>query len=95
MHDAAFVSGLESVGDLARDPQRLVQRKRARRQERIECSSFDELQHERVDVACVLEAVNRGDVRVIERGEDFGFSTTPRQAIRITRHGPGRILIAT
>src|SRR6185295_6388371 len=72
----------------ARDLQRLVQRKRTRRQERVECSSFDELQHERVDAARVLEAINRGDVRMIERREDFGFSTKPREAIRITRHGP-------
>jgi hypothetical protein len=67
---------------------RLVQRKGARRQERFECSSFDELQHERVDAARVLEAVNRGDVRMIEQRKDFGFSTKPREAIRITRHGP-------
>ena len=40
-----------------------------------------------MNAARVLEAVNRGDVRLIERGEDFGFSTKPREAIRISRHG--------
>ena len=94
MHDAAFVSGLELRRFGARSSAPRPAEARAP-PERFQCSSFDELQHERVDAARVLEAVNRGDVRMIERREDFGFSTKPREAIRITRHGLRRILIAT
>ena len=35
----------------------------------------------------VLEAVDRRDVRMIQRGQDFRFTLKPRQSIRIARDG--------
>ena len=88
MHDAAFVGGLEGFADLARYRQRVVQWKRACRQELLECASLDELQHQSVNAVRILEAINRRDVWMIERGEDFGFSTKPPETIHIARYVP-------
>ncbi len=42
-----------------------------------------------------LEAVDRGDVRVVQRRKEFGFALKPRQAIRIVGEGFGKNLMAT
>ena len=45
----------------------------------------DELQHEGPHAGDVLEAVNGGDVGVIERREEVRLAREPRQAIGIAR----------
>ena len=77
--DAALVRRIERVRDLPRDRQRFVEpdalgplpfellRQRL---------SLDQLQHQRMDVAFVLEPVDGADVRVIQRREHFGFTQT-------------------
>ena len=47
---------------------------------------FDELHHQgRVTPSTLFEAVDRGDVRVIERGERFGFALETREALGVRR----------
>ena len=40
----------------------------------------------------LLEAVDGRDVRMIQRGEHFGFALEPRQPLRIGRNGVGQHL---
>ena len=46
--------------------------------------ALDELHHEGLDAVGVLQPVDGGDVRMIQRGEDFRFALEPAPA------GPGR-----
>ena len=50
-----------------------------------EVLALDELHHERRDAADFFEAVDGGDVRMIQRREDFGFALKTREAIGIGR----------
>ncbi len=82
--DTAFVRRIERLRDLPRDRQRFVEwdaigpwpfeslGKRL---------SFDQFQHQRMDVAFVLKSIDGADVRMIQRREDFCFTLKARQAI--------------
>ena len=74
MDDAALVRGFEGLGDLLRDRQRLVERDRPARDALRQIVAFDEFHHERRDARALFEPVDRGDVRMIQRGEHFGFA---------------------
>ena len=58
---------------------------------------LDQLHHERdARRRDLFEAVDLRDVRMVQRGEDFGFALEPRQPIGIARRTTsGRTLIAT
>jgi hypothetical protein len=45
--------------------------------------SFHEFQHQRRDAAGVFDPVYRGNVRMIERGEQSSFTFKPRKALRL------------
>ena len=68
MCDISFVGGLETIGDLARDSQRFLQRESTLRQAFFLRRAFDQLQHERTAVVFIFETVDRSDIRMIERG---------------------------
>ena len=46
-------------------------------------SPFDELHHDGARVSATFDAVDLGDVRMVQRGEGFGFPLESRQAIRV------------
>src|SRR5262249_40942149 len=46
---------------------------------------FDELHHERRHACLFLDAVNRRDVRMVQRGEHLGLALKPRKAIGVGR----------
>ena len=56
---------------------------------RRDCSSFgqvlalDELEHERADAAGLLESVDRRDVRVVQRGQQLGFTLEAAHPLRV------------
>ena len=83
MNDPLLVRGFEGLGDLLRNGQGLVCRDGALCNALREVVALDEFHHERGHVARALEAVDRRDVWVIERREDFGFALESRQAIRV------------
>ncbi len=85
MNHSLLVRRFERVGDLSRDGQRLVERNRSTRDSLCEILPFDEFENERGDAAGLFEAMDVGDVRVIERGEHLRFAAEPREAIGITR----------
>ena len=47
--------------------------------------ALDQLHHERGHAVRLLEAVDVRDVRMVQRGEDFGFALEPREALGIRR----------
>ncbi len=69
MDDPLLVRGFERLGDLLRDGQRFIERDRAARDALRQIVALDEFHHERGDACAFLEAVDRGDVRMIERRE--------------------------
>jgi len=75
--------GLERFTDLSGNRQRLVHRDRAMLNAIGESWPLHHLEHERLDVIRGLEAVNCGDVRMIQRREEIGLPREPRQTIRI------------
>ena len=72
--DALLVRRLERRGDLERDGERLVGRDRAAREPLREVLALDQLHHKRMSFADVLEAVERRDVRVVERRQHLGLA---------------------
>ena len=84
--DVLLVRGVERVGDLLRDRQRLVERDRAARDPRRQVVAVDQFHDQGGEVRCLLEAVDRRDVRMVESREHFGFALKAREAIRIAGH---------
>ena len=87
MHDPLLVRGLERLGDLHRDGERRFERQGSARDPLGQRLPFDELHHQEVTAAGLLQPVERGDVGMIERGERLGFALEPRHAIGIGGDG--------
>jgi len=83
MHDALFVRGFERLGDLSRDGQRLVDRDGALDNAICESRPVDELHHQRDNAIAFLEAVQDGDVGMVQRGEYFGFALKSCEPFRV------------
>ena len=48
-----------------------------------QCRSLNQLQHQSTRVAALLQAVDAGDVGMVQRGEDSGFTLEPGQAFGV------------
>ena len=81
--DALLMRGFERLGDLFRDGQRFVQRNGTVSNAVSERRSFDQFHHERDGAIRLLEAVNVGDVRMIQGCEDFRFTPESGQPLGI------------
>ena len=46
---------------------------------------FDELRHQSPRAAGLFQAMNRRNIRMVQRSEDLGFPAEPRHAIRVVR----------
>ena len=66
MNDPLLVRGFERLGDLPRNRQRLDEGDGAERDAVRKRRSLDQLQHERACAVRLLEAVDGGDVRMVE-----------------------------
>ena len=77
MDDAPLVRGLETFGDLHRNPQGLVGGNWSLLDSIGERRPFDELHHERAGSVRPLQTIDRCDVRMIERGENLRFPLKP------------------
>src|SRR5262245_29714670 len=74
MHDAFVVRRLQRERDLTRDFDRLVQRYRASLEAIRQGAALDELEDETARRRRLLEAVDRADVRMIERGQHLSLA---------------------
>ena len=83
MDDPLLVRGFKRYGNLSGDGQRFVNRDRPARDALREILALDQLHHESLHAVGVLEPVDRGDVRMIQRGEDFRFALKAGQAVGV------------
>ena len=83
--DPLLVRGFERVRDLPGDGQGFVERHGAARDTLRQIVTVDEFHHESRHAPAFLETVDRGDVRMIEGGEDFRFALKPRQPVGVSR----------
>ncbi len=90
MHDAAVVRVLECVGDLAGELKRLIEGNRTAGNALRQRRPLDQLHYQRADVACVLDAVQHGDVRMIHRGQHAGLALEARHAFGVAGEGRGQ-----
>src|SRR5438034_9530077 len=79
--------GLEGIGDLSRDGERLVDGYtfRASPQASVQRLAFHELENQEADTVRVFEAVDRANVRMIQRGEHPRFALEARKPVRVAR----------
>ena len=83
MNDAFLMRRLQRLGDLLGVSERLFERKRAGGDLHVQAFTFDELHGEDVPPGDLLEGVDAGDARVIQRGERLRFSFEARYAILV------------
>ena len=77
----SLVRRFERRGDLFCDRHRLVERQGAICEPIRQCRAFDQFHHDRADAIRLFEAVDGGDVRMIQRGERLRFPLETHQAI--------------
>ena len=103
MDDPLLVRGVERVGDLARDAERLGDRAAPasassasrRLQSILERLALDQLEHQRAHLALLLEAVDLRDVGMVQRGENPRFALEAGEPLGVGGEAAGRTLIAT
>ena len=92
MDDALFVRGFKGFRDLLGDGECFVDGECAACNTLREVVALDQFHDQCGEVWCLLEAVDRPDVRMVEGREHFGFALKARQAIRIAGHRGGQHL---
>jgi len=89
MDDALLVRRVQRVGDLSADRNGLLDRQRwcrgagLARESIGERIAIDQFEHEGAHWCRFFEAVDRRDVRMIERGEQLGLAFESDQAVGI------------
>jgi len=88
MDDPLLVRRLEPLDDLPRDRKHFVEWHRTGEEALGERRPFDQLHHESAHVVSgfsrtFFEPVNRGDRRMIERGQQLRFAREPRDAVGV------------
>ena len=81
--DALLVRRFQGFGDLPRDRQRFIQWNRSSGDALGKRGPIDQLDDERGCAIALLQTVNLRDVRMIEPGEDFGFTLEARQPVDV------------
>jgi hypothetical protein len=89
MHDAEIVRRFQRVGGLARDLKGFINWKRTLVKAIRQGRPFNELHYQGDSALGFFEAVDGGDVRVIQRCQDLGFAAKSRQPIGIRGHRRG------
>ena len=96
MNDAAVVRGLQRVGDLACDGDRVTHREGARPQSVRERAPLDELHDEELRAVGgagrtrFLEPIERGNVRMTETGENLRLALEAFDTFRVVRRRGGQ-----
>ncbi len=81
--DALLVRGFEGFGDLFGDGERLIDRNRTLRDAVGERRPLDQFHDEGMDTAGLLEAVDGGDVGVVQGREGLGFPLEPGDTLGV------------
>ena len=83
MDNPLAVGLFERLCDLQSERKALSKGKRPLFEAFGERRAVDELHDERLDAAALFEAEDRGDVGMVELGEELGFALEPRQALLV------------
>src|SRR5262245_40549028 len=92
MNDSLFMCRFECLGDLLGNWQRLVHRNWASRNPICKRLAFDTLHDERLHTIRLLQTVDVGNVRMIERGEHLRFSPESSESVGIRCEGTRQYL---
>ena len=92
MHDAALVRVFQRFANLLRNPQRFINGNRPRFDAIRQRRPFDKLHHQRMRISGIFETVNRRNIGMIQRGEDFCFALESRHAFDVARERIGQDL---
>ena len=84
MNDTLLVRRFEPIGNLLRQREGFVQRKRTARDPLSERLAFDELHNEELSAFAFFEAVESGDVRVVELSEQPSFALESGQPLFVS-----------
>ena len=87
MDDATLVSGIEGVDNLTRDREGLGRWHWTACDAIGERRPFDQFHHQRSHVAGVFQAVNDGDVRMVQRGKRSPFALEPGESFLLACDG--------
>jgi len=90
--DAGAVRLVERVGDLHRNRQRLIERKRALLQSLGERHALQVLHDQEVGRMLVPDVVQRADVRMVQRGDRASFVLESLAKLRVGGQGLGQHL---
>jgi hypothetical protein len=80
---SASQAGLERLGDLLRNRQRIVDPDRSTRDSLRQVLAFDQFHHQSGHVRAALEPENLRDVGMIQRRQDFRLALKAGEAVRI------------
>ena len=83
MDNTRFVCRFQPFRNLAADVERFFHGNRPRLGHLRQRLPVHQLQDEEVDTIGIVEAVDRGDVGMVQRGEELGFSLEPGQALLV------------
>jgi hypothetical protein len=83
VNDAALVRRLQRFGGLQGDAQGFLDGERPPQQPLGQRLAFDQLHDQEVLAVPLLHAVERGNVRMVDRREHFGFAFEPRHPVRV------------
>ena len=86
MSDPQLVRRFERVGDLPRDRQGFIERDGAALDALRQVLPFDQFHDDGSGPMTLFEAVDGGDVGMVQRGEHFRLALKPRQPIGVRRH---------
>ena len=87
MDDAALVGVFERLRDLPRDPQGFFERDRALSDAVLKRRALDQLHDQRAGRVRVFEAVDRGDVRMIQRSQEVRLVLEAGHAVLVGGEG--------
>ena len=87
MDDPLLVRGFERLGDLPRDGQGFGERHGSASNALRQILTFDKFHHEGGDAPALFDAVDRGDVWMVQGGEHFRFALKTREPIDLGREG--------
>ena len=89
MDDALVVRGLEGVGHLACQPQRLGDWNRPRGDPLGKRVAFDQFEDEELSTVDLFKSVDGGNVRVVEGREDLRLTLEPGDPFGVAREPIG------
>jgi hypothetical protein len=87
MDDALRVGRFKGFGNLLGDRQRLIEKKGPARDALGEGYSFDQLQDQCDQAGGFFKPIDGGNVRVVQRSQNFGFSLEAAEALGIAGDG--------